>query len=129
MTQEFFREQIARLQQRFGPKAFDEEFNRIIAAEVKFMSEISFVKLVNHLIGSRPPSRPPLLVAFKEGRLNDEREALSRASQGAAKSFNNPALSEGLKSILARDYNGARTALEAVHIQILRNQIKKANEG
>ncbi len=114
---------------RFGAKAFDEEFSRIIAAEVKFMSEVSFVKLVNFLIGSRPPSRPPLLADFREGRLNDEKNELQRNLNKAKDIFTNPSMAEGLKSILDRDYKGAKTALEAMHIEKLRMQIKKADEG
>lgn len=74
MTAEFFKEQIQRLKSRFGEKAFDREFCDLIAAKVKFMSDESFVSLVNFIIGSRKPNDPPLIEDFAKPAGDARRE-------------------------------------------------------
>lgn len=128
MTFDFFKSQIDRLKLRFGEKAFDPEFIRLLHKEVNPMSNQSFVHVVDVLIGSRPASRPPLLIDFREMRIKIEKEDFNKVVNGAVKTVYNPANHNGLKSYLAKEYPGCNSLWEAVEVERLRIKVKRAME-
>lgn len=128
MNEQFFREQIGRLKTRFGDRAFDAEFVKLVALEVNTMSEQAFSRTVGTFIGSRKHTDPPRLSEFREARLREEKYAFDQEVRGAANVLDWPAKG-GLQRFLAREYPGAKTLNEAVEIQILRNQIARADKG
>lgn len=100
MTQIFFLDQINRLKIRFGAKAFDPEFIRVIGLEIASVSDEFFRKQVDNWIGTRKNNSPPLLTDFKEARLAYEKDRLSIATDKVVKTF-----SYGLKDVLKKHYN------------------------
>jgi hypothetical protein len=84
MTEFFFGQQMKRLKNRFGEKAFDAELTRLIAQETRQMSDKEFERLVEHFIGTRKHTDPPLIVHFREGRLHAERKAIEQQVGRAA---------------------------------------------
>lgn len=129
IDEKLFGEQVQRLRSRFGEKAFDNELCRLIALEVKEMHPHDFVRTVDVMIGSRPHSKPPLLSEFREARLQAEKMKHQQELRQAVETFNHPAKSDGLRRFLAMNYPGAKTLWEAVQIQVLRNQVERANRG
>jgi hypothetical protein len=68
MTLDEYRDQIERMKRRFGQKAFDEEFIKLVWREVKDMSQYDFVRTADVMIGTRNHTRPPSIVDFREAR-------------------------------------------------------------
>lgn len=129
MNQEFFKVQWDRLVSRFGDRAMDQELMRLVAIEVGTMSQEAFRHSVDTWIGHRPHTKPPLLAEFREARLAEEKARLSRVARGAVDAMNHPAARDGLKKVLALKYPGCNSLMDAVKVQILRNQIERANRG
>lgn len=121
--------QFDRLRARFGDKAFDKEFIALAMREVSTMHPHDFTRFVDVMIGSRPHSKPPLLSEFREARLQAEKMKHQQELRQAVETFNHPAKSDGLRRFLAMNYPGAKTLWEAVQIQVLRNQVERANRG
>lgn len=69
MTKETFDEQMTRLKNRFGEKAFDAEIERLIGIETSVMTDKAFTDAVNGFIGSRKHHDPPLVTDFREVRI------------------------------------------------------------
>lgn len=83
IDEDIFGEQIKRLRARFGDKAFDQEFCRILALEVRDITPMALVLVTTWLIGSRPPSRPPLLADFQDAIRRTMDHARNRAETAA----------------------------------------------
>ncbi len=128
MTQAFFMGQVERLKNRFGPKAFDQEFTRLIAAELKFLNDEGFLKIVNFMIGSRPTTRPPLLQDFRDAKVLEDKKRFENEVNQAAKVFEHPAAQGGLKKYLAKEFPGCKSLKEAIEVRRLQIQIAKAND-
>jgi hypothetical protein len=125
VTEEAFYFQLTRLKARFSPKSFDNEFARLLASEMKETRDEDFVEIVNLMIGTRPHTKPPLLVDFREARLRREQMKFNQTVQRAAQSLHWP---EGsMERSLALNYPGAKTLAEAIEIELHRRQIKRAN--
>lgn len=124
MTQEEFKEQIKRLQVRFGAHHFDIEFCKLAFAEVGEMPAKAFKWAVETWLGHRPAHQPPLLAEFREARLAEEKAQLKRETEGARKSWIGKQSYKGLQQVLVRDYPGAKTVCEA--IEIAKKKLRKA---
>lgn len=120
MKQECFDTQIKRLKLRFGEKAFDPEFARLVGREVWTLNDNQFVYLVDVLIGSRPHSRPPTITDFREMRLQSEKGAMARNTTHAFESAarERPDLREVLKKT---GFDGCESVMDAVKSQIVKN--------
>lgn len=82
MTSTEFSFQINRLKSRFGPKAFDDEFTKLIWSEVHNLHSSTLTNAVNSMLGRRRPSDPPLLDDFKS--ITRHQEAPSTQAFGDA---------------------------------------------
>ncbi len=125
MTEELFESQIKRLRTRFGLKAFDNEFARLLASELKELNDVDFLTVVNRMIAERPHTRPPIMADFREARVRLEQMRFNQGVEKAATNLFWPA--GALGRALKEHYPGAKDLKEAMEIQILRNQIKRAN--
>lgn len=126
MTEEFFYPQLARLKARFGVKAFDNEFARLLASELRDVSEPDFLTMVNRMIAERPHTKPPLLVDFREARAKLEQARFNQTVEQTAKNIFWPAGSLG--RALHQHYPGAKDLKEAMEIVKLKNKIKRADD-
>lgn len=127
ITEEYFNEQLNRLKARFGDRAFDPEFTVLVAKEVKQMDAADWVELVSFLIGSRTPSRPPLLSDFRDGRLAIEKRRFNKTVADASRVITHPAQGGGLKRFLTLNYPGAKSLWDAVEVERLRIRIARVN--
>lgn len=129
MDESFFRTQIARFRSRFGDKAFDNEFAKLVAREVYDISEQDFLRVVDVMIGSRKHTDAPRLAEFREARIACDKRRFESEVRGAANVLEHPARFDGLRKFLAKDYPGAKKLNEAVEIQKLRNAIARSNKS
>ncbi len=127
MTQIFFLSQIDRLKRRFGEKHFDIEFIKLVGQEVNSMSDMGLQRFVDVMIGSRTHNKPPLLSEFREARLNEEKQRLSRDGQKWVEEISRPARQKGLKKILKELY-GVSSVKEAIEYERLQKGLREANE-
>lgn len=116
-------DQMERFRIRFGERAFDEEFVRLIKRELLNMANDDMIRMTDIMIGTRASTRPPTIVDFREARLNLERNKFNREVQGAVVGWDSTALPRSLEKM----WPGARTALEAMEMELLRRQIARAN--
>lgn len=128
MLPEDFNEQWQRLIERFGVKAMDNEFKKLVVIEVRDMTIFAFKQAVDVWIGSRPHNRPPLLTEFREARLNREQSKLKadvRTIGGVLRENNiDPAK---LGKTLEDQYGaGIDTPVKAFEFKRLQERIKKA---
>jgi hypothetical protein len=100
MREDFFHQQIARLKTRFGDKAFDNEFIKVLSLEVAKLPDEFFRRQIDTWIGTRKNNNPPLLTEFKEARLAYERNQLNKEVNQASTGFQS-----GLKEALRKHYN------------------------
>lgn len=114
MTEDFFRQQIERLKVRFGAKAFDYEFIRILGLEVATIGDEFFRRTVDTWIGTRKNSSPPLLTDFREARLAFEKNKFKAEVERASNTFNH-----GLKDVLRKHYK-VDTLQEAFELEKLK---------
>lgn len=127
MSPEFFKTQMDRLQKRFGAKAIDNEFTKLVWLDVDSMSESGFLRSVNIWIGNRSHLKPPLLSEFREARLNEEKYRLGNEAKGAADSMgNHPQM--GLRAYLAKEFPGCKSLNEAIEVRALQIKVQKAND-
>ena len=66
MRAEFFNIQYRRLQARFGDKAFDSEFAKLLAKELSDQDDYDMQRVVDNFVGSRRHNQAPLLAEFRE---------------------------------------------------------------
>jgi hypothetical protein len=130
MTPAEFDTSWQRLRQRFGDKACDGEFKRLIALECGAMQAHAFSRICDFMIGTRKHTAPPLLQDFRDARVREEKQRFEADVRGASDAFERRPMSEILKRL---GYAEARTASEAVETEreILRMQaqIAKAEGG
>ncbi len=110
-----FAKQMQRLQTRFGPKAFDAEFVDLVWREVKDMGEQAFTRFVDVMIGSRAPTKPPLLSEFREARLAEHKRSFDNEVRGAARTMAKP-----ITEVLRPAFGGVASVKEAFEIARLR---------
>lgn len=125
MTEDCFMHQLTRLKTRFGPKAFDNEFSRLLAAEMSQLHDEDFIDIVNRMLSMRPHTKPPVMVDFREARLAKEKLRFTRVVDGAAQAMN---ISGDKGPVFQARWPGAKTAMEAVEIEIMNRRIRKAND-
>lgn len=106
MTPEQFKSQVIRLQSRFGEKAFDNEFVKLVWREVDGMNYYDFVKVVETFIGARSHHKAPLLSEFREQRLLMDKNRVERDAQGACRILRHPSMVKPISEILNKEYGG-----------------------
>ncbi len=129
MRTDFFNQQVERLKLRFSPKAFDPESTRLIGREVASLDEETFMRIIDFLITSRTHTKPPLLSDFRDARLRSEKQRLERDVDGALRAMERDASqwsTDGLQKYLKQHYPGCRTLVDAVNVERLKIQVKKA---
>lgn len=125
MTPDFFNQQVNRLKIRFGDKAFDSEFVKLIGREVSDMSNDMFMVLVDRMIAERRPHEKPLVSDFREMRKQMEQNRFRREVSAAVAVFNAPAPGDVREVLNRAGYEGCQSIKEAFELQILRNQIAR----
>lgn len=123
MTEIFFVEQMNRLKNRFGAKAFDIEIMKVLAREIYSVGEDFFRRSVDNWIGMRKSSNPPLLVDFREMRLGYERSLLKTDMAKVERTF-----STGLGDVLRRVYN-VDTLEEAFELERMKIVLGEKDAG
>lgn len=116
-------DQIERLRKRFGAKAFDDEFIKLVKREVLDMADYDMINLVDIMIGTRPAHKAPTIVDFREGRHLINKRKFSREVEAACISWDRLALPEALKKY----WPGCVSATEAMEVEILKMKVAKAN--
>lgn len=119
MTRDFFILQIERLKTRFGAKAFDPEFIRILGLEVASVPDEFFRMTVSTWIGTRRHNNPPLLTDFREARLAFEKGTFNKMVTKAAEAFEY----KPFKDIMRKHYN-VDTREEAFELEVLKNRLR-----
>lgn len=118
MKIEAFAEEVRRLKVRFGAEQFDQEFQKLIWAEVRDLPDECMKKIANHCIGEFRPDWPPRLSdirtfaeeqrkAYKSRELEKAKEVLGSKVQ------TNAASGEGLQKLL-REKN-ANSILDLIY--------------
>jgi hypothetical protein len=122
-------DQINRLKSRFGDKAFDDEFVKLVKAELRNMVDGNVTRCCDLFIGNRPHHKPPVLDDFRQARLAEEKVKVEYAARGAMDAMTRgPAGNEGLKRYLAKAFPGCKTLNEAIEVRRHQIEIAKAND-
>lgn len=124
MTHEAYVKQVQRLFERFGRKNFDDEFVNLVWREVLQLTDEQFKRICDFFIGSRTPTKPPLLQDFRDQRVREEKHAFTREVQAASNAMNWP--QAGLKAFLAKHYPGCKNLNEAVEVRKIHRAIARA---
>lgn len=115
MTELLFNTQLERLKFRFGEKAFDTEFAKLLGFEVSSMADDAFIKLVDTMIGSRPHNRPPTLVDFREMKHHMQKKhfdnLVDKITHGPVKDL------PPLKDMLDKNYPGCTSLKDAFNAE------------
>lgn len=127
MNSKTLAEQVARLKIRFGEKAFDSETVSLIRKETITMRDEEFVFMVDGLIATRPHTKAPLVIDFREGRLKVEKRILDAQTAGATRAMSGE-WNKGLQSYLAKEFPGCKTLWEAAEVRRLQIQMQKAED-
>jgi hypothetical protein len=127
MNQPFFLSQITRLRTRFGDKNFDNEFVKLVAAEVHDMSESGFKRFCDVLIGSRTAHKPPLLSEFREARIKENEVRFRNDVAGATRALNDPRIAKPISEVLHREFGKVESVSEAFAIAKLRLRTSESN--
>lgn len=122
MTRDFFILQIERLKTRFGAKAFDPEFIRILGLEVASISDEFFRRTIDTWIGTRKNTNPPLLTDFREARIAFEKGVFNQQVAGAAHAFEY----KPFKDVMRKHYN-VDSLSEAIELERLRLKLGEKN--
>lgn len=128
MTSQFFEEQIERLKSRFTPRPFDAEFVRLVSSCVATMENEDFRQMVDTFIGTRAANKPPLLVDFREGRIQVEKNKFKRTVIGATRAMSGFANSTVKEALTRHGFSGCKSINEAVEVQKEKQRIAKALE-
>jgi len=126
MTQEFFRTQLTRLRTRFGERNVDQEFVQLVWREVHDMSEASFKRFCDVLIGSRSANKPPLLSEFREARMNEQKLKFDNDVKAATQMLKRQAPEEmrkHMRQVLSRDFGAVESITDALEIARLRRRM------
>jgi hypothetical protein len=128
VTKDCFDEHVPRLATRFGEKAFDVEFKKLLAREMASLPNDEFIKIVEIMIGTRPPNRPPVLTDFREMRLQAEKSLLSRETRWAATELKK--VQANLPEVFEKaGYGKISNISEALEIAKIKLRAKKTDEG
>jgi len=119
LTQSEFVDQINRLRIRFGAKAFDQEFVKILGREVSMLPFEHFRQTVDTWIGTRKNNNPPLLTDFRECKIAHDKRKFDVVVKDAAKTFH-----YGLKDVLRKHYNVDSLA-EAMELERLKLRLNE----
>ncbi len=119
-------DQLERLKRRFGDKNFDPEFIKLVANEVRIMTDYDFIKFCDVMIGTRSPNKPPLISDFREARIAAEKASFNRMVSDGAKIFDHPAKGDGLKKVLKELFGNSSSVTDAIEWKRLQDQIAKA---
>ncbi len=143
MTNQFFQTQIDRLKERFGERAFDMQFSKILWMMLDDMDAADFEKMVSTMIANRRHTNPPLEVDFREGYLAIKKIKFTREVEGAARAVygrgilantNTSALGghtpgerrSHLEGILKKHY-GVTNVADALEVAKIRLKVARAN--
>lgn len=127
MEMRILADQLERLKRRFGEKNFDPEFIKLVANEVRAMTDYDFVRFCDVLIGTRSPNRPPLISDFREARIAADKASFARMVSDGAKILEHPAKGDGLKKVLKEQFGNVLSVTDAIEWKRMQNQIAKAN--
>lgn len=83
------------------PRAFDEETVKLIKREVLEMSDADFTYMVDHFLGTRPHTRPPLMPDFREARLAIEKTRFTKTVKQAARAVEQEGERRAVKDLMA----------------------------
>ena len=119
-------DQLERLKRRFGDKNFDAEFIKLVANEVRIMTDYDFIKFCDVMIGTRSPNKPPLISDFREARIAAEKASFTRMLSDGAKILDHPAKGDGLKKVLKEQFGNVSSVTDAIEWKRLQDQIAKA---
>ncbi len=119
-------DQLERLKRRFGDKNFDAEFIKLVANEVRIMTDYDFIKFCDVMIGTRSPNKPPLISDFREARIAAEKASFTRMVSDGAKILDHPAKGDGLKKVLKEQFGNVSSVTDAIEWKRLQDQIAKA---
>ena len=126
MTQDCFDAQIKRLKLRFGDRAFDGEFTKLIGKEVYSLTDFDFVDMVDLIISTRNHTRPPTIIDFREHRIQIEKKRLSKAVNEV-----NQVLTKSTKKLteILSDlgYNGCDSIMDAIEVERIKLLVNKAD--
>jgi len=131
MTKDFFLHQVTRLQTRFGDRAIDAEFVKLVWAEIHEMNEQDFLRAVNVWIGSRPYTKPPLLTEFREARMASSKNKFESDLRGSANFLSRKAPEEmrnKLKQILSKEHGGVDSLRDALEVAKLNLRLKRSEK-
>lgn len=121
MTAIHFDQQINRLKLTFGDKSFSSERIKLIWASVHFLDDYVFTKIVNHMIST-----------FKVSPLPKDFNDAARMEKHHANKLPMPSLDNydknALRRVLETKYPGCTKLWEAVEIERLKLQVKKADQ-
>lgn len=123
MTPEQFKHQIERLESTFGEKHFDLERLDLIKSEVMFLELGEFSRIVSQFIAAfrsapLPKDFKEAVMAYKRNRVEDPRSK----PEIFRPNFSN----DGLVQALRKNYPGAKSLTDAIKIERLKIQVKKA---
>lgn len=122
----FFQSQIKKLSEAFPGKNFDQARIGMIWSFCHDLANEQFSFIANHFIKTRSATRPPLPADFDEAARLEIKNAFSRDVEGAAAAMNTP-WPTGLKSFLEKNYPGCKTINDAMSVERLKIQVKKAS--
>ncbi len=118
--------QINRLKSRFGEKAFDDEFVKLIQKELSGMVDANVIRCVDLFIGNRPHHKPPVLDDFRQARLTEEKVRIEYCAREAINNMNRDSVQNlGLKNYLAKEFPGCHTVNEAINVRRLQIRLQK----
>lgn len=132
MTEIFFKDQIRRMKERFGDRAFDNQLVMLIWSECHDLPEATFRRTCDVFIGSRSHNKPPLLSEFREARLAEEKLKFQNDLKGATNFVERKAPEEmrkHLRAVLSKEYGGVDSVKDAFEISRLRLRTKSTPEG
>ena len=127
MEMRILADQLERLKRRFGEKNFDPEFIKLVANEVRTMTDYDFIRCCDVWIGTRNPNKPPLIADFREARIAADKAAFTRVVSDGTKILDHPATGDGLKKILKEQFGNVLNVTDAIEWKRMQNQIDKAN--
>lgn len=133
MTLEFYKTQMNRMIETFGEKSFSAERQKYIWERSRQMPEYAFQKICEHFISSfRAPPLPRDFVDSIRTYEAKELKEKTRRMGSALNTLEESALKNSnfdLKKFVGENYDGAKTLVEAVNVQIKRRRIYFATFG
>lgn len=124
MTLDQFKFQISRLESTFGERNFDTERLDLIMTSVMWMELGEFSKIVSHFIATFRSA--PLPKDFKEAAMIQRHRAEKSQVRDSIPIFDENFKNEGLKNLLAKDYPGCKTLMEAIEVEKHRIKVRSA---